>query len=246
MRGRFRVACLLLLAAAACAGAAPPDAPAALSVQPGQVVRVAPLADKGKTLGVIRGFKDEDAFFDELVPGKDGQRRFMFQATRPGTYTLGWYTVGDADGGSITTITVAAPVPVPPPTPTPQPPTPGPNPVDPAAPIPAAGLHVLVVYDAAKLSTLTAEQQGAIFSKDVRDYLRATCPKGADGVTPEWRMWPADVDAAGESRLWQDAFKRPRASLPWVIVSNGATGFEGPLPGSAADMIALLKKFGGK
>jgi hypothetical protein len=203
------------------------------------VVRVVPVADKGKALGFIRGFKDEDAFFDELRPGEGGQRRFMFQATKPGVYTLGWYTVGDTDGGTITTITVGPPAPQP----TPVDPV---KPVDPAAPIPAAGLRVLVVFDAAKLSTLTAQQQGAIFSKDVRDYLRANCPKGTDGVTPEWRMWPADVDTTGESKLWQDAFKRPRAGDFWVIVSNGVTGYEGPLPANSADMLALIKKYGGK
>lgn len=131
------------------------------------------------------------------------------------------------------------------PPPGPVPPTP-PDPTPGTAPIPAAGLHVLVIYDAQKLSTLTATQQGAIYAKSVRDYLRATCPKGPDGVTAEWRMWPSDVDATGESQLWQDAFKRPRTSLPWVIVSNGTTGYEGPLPGSAEDMLALLKQYGGK
>ena len=139
--------------------------------------------------------------------------------------------------------------PQPPPTPTP---TPEPTPVDPPKPVPdapiaAPGLHVLVIYDAAKLSTLTAEQQGAIYGKDVRDYLRATCPKGPDGVTAEWRMWPSDVDAAGESQLWQDAMKRPRATLPWVIVSSpGKGGYEGPLPASAAAMLKLLKTYGEK
>jgi hypothetical protein len=140
------------------------------------------------------------------------------------------------------------------PQPPPPGPTPPPNPVDPPkpvppvdpAPIPAAGLHVLVVYDALKLTTLTTEQQGAIYGKDVRDYLRAVCPKGEDGVTAEWRMWPVDVDASGESKLWRDALARPRKSLPWIVVSNGKTGFEGPLPGNAAEMLALLKKYGDK
>ncbi len=130
-------------------------------------------------------------------------------------------------------------------------PGPGPTPVPPVpptppAPIPAAGLRVLVVYDALKLTTMTATQQGAIYGKEVRDYLRATCPKGDDGETPEVRMWAQDTDATGESKLWRDAFSRPRKSVPWVIVSNGKTGYEGPLPGSAADMLNLLKTYGDK
>lgn len=232
-----------LLAIATILGAAPPDVPVALTVKTGQVVRIVAKGDPAK-IGTLANFKDDDALFEELAAKGDPktpQKRFMFQSMKPGVYVLGFFTVGETEGIA-TTITVVDPAP----TPTPAPP----KPVDPQpaadAPIPAAGLHVLIVYDAAQLSNLTAAQQGALFSKDVRDYLRATCPKGPDGATAEWRMWPADVDASGESVLWQTAFKRPRVSLPWIVVSNGTSGFEGPLPGSATDMLALLKKYGSK
>lgn len=140
-----------------------------------------------------------------------------------------------------------APVPPKPPTPTPPgptPPTPTPDPVDPA-PIPVVGFRVLVVYDGPTLTKLPASQQAAIFAADVRAYLNDKCAVGADGKTREWRMWPADTDVSQAEDVWQFAMKRQRASLPWIIVSNGKTGFEGKLPGSKDELLALLKKYGG-
>lgn len=36
-----------------------------------------------------------------------------------------------------------------------------------------------------------------------------------------------------------------QGALPWVIISNGKSGYEGPLPGTADEFLALLKRFGG-
>ena len=40
--------------------------------------------------------------------------------------------------------------------------------------------------------------------------------------------------------------KRTRSSVPWLVVSNGVTGFEGPLPATEAEITAILTQFGGK
>lgn len=114
------------------------------------------------------------------------------------------------------------------------------------APIPAKGLHVLMLVDTSK--SLPADQQLALTSGDVRAYLNATCPVGADGQTREWRLWDASVNATNESPLWQDALARAKGKpLPWVIVSNPdkGGGFEGPLPANSAALLDLLKKYGG-
>ncbi len=129
------------------------------------------------------------------------------------------------------------------PPPGPTPPGPTPDPPSPA-PIPGAGLRVLLVYEAADLARYPAGQVAALYSQEVRDYLNAKCPKGP-GQQPEWRCWDKDVPTANESATWQNAMKRPRASTPWIIVSNGTAGFEGPLPASVADLLALLRKYGG-
>ena len=64
--------------------------------------------------------------------------------------------------------------------------------------------------------------------------------KGGDG-----RFFDQSVDNSNDAKIWQDAMKRPRSGLPWIVVSNGTTGYEGPLPLTEADTLALLKKYGG-
>lgn len=125
---------------------------------------------------------------------------------------------------------IPIPIPVPPPTPTPP------------APIPAAGLRVLMVYDQKKLTPALTD---ILFSKDIADYLNAKCAVGADGKTREWRVWPKTVDVKNETAVWKNAFNRPRAADDWIIISDGKTGFEGPIPLVEADVLTLLKKYGG-
>ncbi len=118
MRGLYRGACLLLVASAATLGAAPPDVPKELKVDAGQLVRI---VAKGDKIGTARNFPDDAAFFDELAP-QMGVRRYVFQATKPGTYVIAFWTTGE-DYGTTCTITVGTPVPPVPPTP-PVPPAP--------------------------------------------------------------------------------------------------------------------------
>lgn len=134
--------------------------------------------------------------------------------------------------------------------PDPLPPDPGPGPTPtptptptPPAPIPLIGLRVLMVYETSELPKYTKEQSTVFFSKSVRDYLNSNCPIGPDGKTREWRIYDKDVDVSGESKTWQDAMKRDRKSTPWVIISNGKTGYEGPLPENVDKTLELLKKY---
>lgn len=130
--------------------------------------------------------------------------------------------------------------------PVPPGPGPGPKPPDPApsddAPIKAPGFRVLIVYESADLPKLPPKKLSALYSRPVRDYLAASCAKDADNPQGAYRVWDKDVDATAESKPWQDALKRPRTSLPWVVVSNGRTGWEGPLPDGADELLAVLKK----
>jgi hypothetical protein len=164
----------------------------------------------------------------------------------PGKYKL-WCIAAMPDptqpGGVATSVSfvwVTVTGPTPPPTPVPPTPTPSP------APIPAAGLHVLMVYDSNAVGKMPVEQQAVLFAKSVRDYLDAKCVAGADGKTKEWRIWDKDVDATNETALWKTALARPRTAVPWLVVSNGSAGYDGPLPGTVADTLAILKKFGGE
>lgn len=104
----------------------------------------------------------------------------------------------------------------------------------------------MIVVDTNEMSKMPAAQQLALSSGDVRSYLNATCPLGPDGKTHEWRIWDKSVNASNESALWQAALKRAEGKpTPWIVVSNGTTGYEGALPANAADLLTLLKKYGG-
>lgn len=131
-------------------------------------------------------------------------------------------------------------------------PQPPPKPVDPVipvpvnpAPIPEAGFRVLIVYESADRARYPSAQNAILTSVLVRDYFAAHCAKGPDGRTPESRIWDKDTDGYLDSKLWGDAMKRPRASVPWIVISTGTTGYEGPLPANVADALTLLKKYGG-
>lgn len=130
-----------------------------------------------------------------------------------------------------------------PPEPKPPEPKPEPKPVEPDAPIPSPGLRVLIVYESADLAKLPAAQQAVIYGAKFREYLQANCVAGPDGKTREWRMWDADVDTSAESRLWAAAMKRPRKELPHILISNGKTGFEGPLPKDVDAALELVGRY---
>jgi hypothetical protein len=125
----------------------------------------------------------------------------------------------------------------------PKPPTP-PAPPLPPTPIPVAGFRVLIVLESSDLNKLPASQVSVLTAKAVKDYLNLRCIAGPDGIK-EWRMWDKDVSTANVSKVWQDAMARPRISLPWIVISNGIAGYEGPLPATVTETLELLKKYGG-
>lgn len=168
----------------------------------------------------------------------------------PGTYevTLTSYRL---DGKKLVvqevfkTVVLGSPQPGPtPPGPTPPGPTPpGPTPTPDVVPIVEPGFRVLIVYDEAKKKDMPVEQFSILGSQEVADYLNA---KTVDGpATKEWRVYPSTQDVSRESKIWQEAMKRPRTSLPWIIISDGSKGYEGPLPKNIQETLTLLRKYGG-
>jgi hypothetical protein len=123
-----------------------------------------------------------------------------------------------------------------------------PTPVDPP-PIPDAGFRVLVIEETAERGKLPRDQQTILTSTEVRAYLNAKCAKGPDGKTPEFRFFDKDTDVSHESKVWQEAMAKAKATpgfvVPWLIVSDGKKGSDGPLPANVAEMLAELKKYGG-
>jgi len=180
---------------------------------------------------------------DKATTGK-GLLEFV---AAPGAYRVELLAITLApDGTTVIAEAVASVVIGGDPKPDPKPPEPGPGPKPDPAPIPDAGFRVLMIYETAEVQSLPPAQSSVLFSKQVRDYLDKKCATGRDGKTKEWRIWDKDIDTAGESKAWQAAMSRKRESVPWIVISNGSTGYEGPLPANVADALSLLKKYGGE
>lgn len=136
------------------------------------------------------------------------------------------------------TVIVAKPDPGPGPTPDPDP---APDP-DTPAPIPEPGFRVLIVYETGEATTLPTSQQAIIYGQQVRQYLNNTCIKESDG-TAAYRIYDKDIDASGDLQVWRNAMQRRPTEIPWLIISNGKTGYEGPLPKTVEEFLSLCKKY---
>lgn len=200
----------------------------------------------------------------EAVPNKEGRvikglpsrlvpdpKCVIVRSLKPGEFRIRVY--GSLSDGTLSdptyvVIKITDPdAPTPGPTPVPPGPTPPnpPTPPLPPAPIPADGFRVLMVYESSELGKMPSEQEVVLTSQTIRQYLNSRCPSGPDGKTKEWRIYDKDTDASGESKVWQDALKRSHPTLPWIVISDGKNGFEGPLPKDVNATLDLLKKFGG-
>jgi hypothetical protein len=100
-----------------------------------------------------------------------------------------------------------------------------------------------MLYQSSTVSSLPVAQSSILYDTSLRTFLDANTPVGTDGKTHEYRIWDPSVDASGDEAIWQAALKRPHPTIPWLLISNGVTGFEGPLPGTVAETLALLQKY---
>lgn len=121
----------------------------------------------------------------------------------------------------------------------PEPDEPLPPPVTPS-PFIGEGIRVLVVYELDDVSSYSPEQMKALYSKRLRTWAIENCAKDASGA-PEMRIF--DQHTAGQPEQWQKLLAKPRQAMPWLIVGNGKKGYEGPMPATEAETIALLEKF---
>ena len=110
-------------------------------------------------------------------------------------------------------------------------------------PIPYTGLRVLIIYESDDLSKYPPEQTSILYDGSFRKYLDSVTVLGSDGKTHEWRCWDKDISLHDVADLWKNAMSRPHPNLPWIVISNGATGFEGPLPLNTAETIELVQRY---
>jgi hypothetical protein len=236
----IRASLVALVLAGPLLGADPAPPPAV--VLPAEV-----RADVGRLAAVKVEYAGEDLRYD-VPPELDCFReydpnpkvwRLRLIGYAPGKYRLLAVTCG---GGRLSdfascTVTIGTPVP-------PVPPTP-PTPPVPPAPIPGDGLRVLILYETGQ--SVTPGQQAALYGKTVRDYLDAHCV--ADPEVKGWRayrIWDKDTVASKEAKWLQDALARPHASVPWIVISNGKDGFEGPLPATADETLSPAQEIRGQ
>lgn len=177
------------------------------------------MSENGKTVILNTGLKPDVLKVMQIVSTKTGKNAYQRMSIR----------IGQG--------------PQPPPGPTPPGPTPVDPPVDPPAPK-TGNLKVLVVYESEDLGELPSKQIEIFTTTLIREYCDKACSKTAGQA--DYRQYDDDVSVATEPEWIKKAFSEQRQSLPWIVMSNGTTGFSGPLPGTIDETLALLKKYGGE
>lgn len=211
-----------------------------LKVKPYKIVRLSVKGQDSKA-AIVWDVDKEDVVDLEEVNGK------LLMVAPPGIYKIKCRAIKlDKDGKTSVetarvTVTIEGDTPKPP-----DPgPTPDPSPTPTPAPIPVAGFRVLILYESADLTKLPKDQHNALYSKTVQDFMTLACVK-ENGVAA-WNIWDHDVDTSKAAKHWQDAVKRAKShkdyKTPWIMISDGKTGFEGPFPKNIDDTMTLLKKY---
>jgi len=130
----------------------------------------------------------------------------------------------------------------------------GPNPppvVDPVVPVdpivpptPTVGkLKLMILEDPSQRASLPASQVAVLTGQTLREYAKSHCT-ATDGAA-DFRMLSVRQDVSNQAAWIKAAFAEPRASLPFLVVSNGTSGFAGPLPATVAETMTLLQRYGG-
>ncbi len=124
--------------------------------------------------------------------------------------------------------------------PDPKPPVPPEPPPGPAL-LPVAG--VLMIEKSEDRGTITKGQYNVLFGADVRNLINASVDK--ENGQPALRIFDINQSLTGQAKHWQDAAaRRPKDfTTPWMIISNGVTGWEGPVPMTEAEAKTLLTKY---
>ncbi len=124
----------------------------------------------------------------------------------------------------------------------PVPPGPGPGPQPPPvpadeAPIKEPGFRVLITYE----SQLPTPRW--LNDADFRALLNQLCVGGPNGVK-EWRIVDKDSPTVANAGVWPAALARTKGKpVPWLMISTGKIGFEGPLPENKTEAMAKIRQY---
>ena len=118
------------------------------------------------------------------------------------------------------------------------------DPIVPPPPKPTVGkLKIMIIEDPSLRAAIPASQIAVMDGQTLREYAKSHCT-AADGA-PDFRMLSVRHDVSNQPAWIKAAFAEPRASLPFLVVSNGTSGFAGPLPATVAETMTLIQKYGG-
>lgn len=193
----------------------------------------------------------------KVIPGKEvpdknekgeSVESFIFTGP-PGSYKVRtWVSVGGKLSHKDTLVTIK---PLAPPTPPPVPPTPGPlppptpvPPQDNPIPINSPGLRVLILYDSQQLGKYSQNQVAMLNDPQLRSYLASNC--AVNNGVPEARYWSKAINIVNESDpLKQMMSEAKPASYPWLVVANGTSSYQGPIPTDVkqGDIINTIDKY---
>ncbi len=114
------------------------------------------------------------------------------------------------------------------------------------APWPSPGLTVLILRESQPSKPLPVAQKAIFNSVLMHDWLTKNCVKLADNQ-PGYRIWDDDPNPSNAPAVMQEAFKvvgaQTQGEAPMLGISNGKTGFVGPLPGTVEETLALLERY---
>lgn len=169
-----------------------------------------------------------------VMPLVEGEHKLLVTMDAGGW----WWNRYDAAFVWVKIKTAKPPPPVPPVPP--DPPVP-PVPPTPPSPIPLPGFRVVIVYDPA---TLTNEQDGIVRGERVRKYLLDKCVAGEDGKTKAFWIIQTNPDLSNAPKWLADCVQK-HTTKPFMVVSDGKTGYDGDIPANADAAMAILTKIGG-
>jgi len=149
-------------------------------------------------------------------------------------------------------VTVLDETPKPPDPPEPPDVDPTPEPPDPPEeepPFEAPGFAIMIIEEASERGRLPAEQVSVFTDPDIRRFVTEVVEipggEGAffrviddDYTDFQLRFWPDSLRDAYRSVLTQ-----ADGNLPWLAVTDGKSGYSGPLPGNVEETVELLNKF---
>lgn len=96
------------------------------------------------------------------------------------------------------------------------------------------GLQVLVVYENDDRLQYPAGQLAAFMSTSVRKWVQ--------DHDAEFRAFDDDTPLLEKEQKWSTAMQAAKEPYPWLLIEGQNGGYQGPIPKSPDEMVALMEK----